>query len=226
MEYINNYYNLERTSDAVNSNTHRALVGGLWDEIGCLQYEFLLKMGLKPDMRMIDIGCGCLRVGVHLVNYLDSGNYYGTDISQDLLDVGHDVELAKLDLQDKLPKSQLLCDKEFRFEKFGVSFDSALALSLFTHLPLNHIRLCLERLTPHMNKGGMFFATFFLCDSQQDWTNSIQQSSEITTYPIYDPYHYRISDIEYCINSLPWELDVVGDWNHPRNQKMVIFKRI
>jgi len=222
---INNYYDLERSAVAVKNNTHRTLVGGLWEEIGGLQFNFLVENGLEPDKKILDIGCGCLRVGVHIVKYLDSGNYYGSDLSQDLLDVGFDVELGNLGLQHKLPKSQLLCESEFRFEKLNASFDFALALSVFTHLPLNQIRLCIERLTPVMAEGGLFFATFFICEEGQDWAKSITQTDEVVTHPDSDPYHYRESDIEYCIGGLPWEAEIVGDWNHPRNQKMIIFKR-
>ena len=58
---------------AVMSGKHRNSVGGMWDEIGGLQRDFVLGEGLTPDMRLLDIGCGCLRAGVHFVRYLNAG---------------------------------------------------------------------------------------------------------------------------------------------------------
>jgi hypothetical protein len=40
---------------------HRDVVGGMWDDIGKLQFDFLCDHGLRPSCRLIDIGCGCLR---------------------------------------------------------------------------------------------------------------------------------------------------------------------
>ena len=53
------------------------MVGGMWDEIGRLQFEFLRARGLKADHWLLDIGCGCLRGGIHAIKYLKTGNYYG-----------------------------------------------------------------------------------------------------------------------------------------------------
>src|SRR3979409_2149502 len=60
---------------------HRAAVGGRWEEIGELQFQFLRTHGLEPQHRLLDIGCGSLRGGVRFVSYLDPGNYFGIDIS-------------------------------------------------------------------------------------------------------------------------------------------------
>lgn len=49
--------------------------------IGYTQLEFGKRMGLSPDETMIDIGCGDFQAGRHFIEYLDSGNYYGMDIS-------------------------------------------------------------------------------------------------------------------------------------------------
>ncbi len=42
---------------------HRNAIGGYWDEMGKLQYNFLLEQGLKPRQILMDIGCGSLRGG-------------------------------------------------------------------------------------------------------------------------------------------------------------------
>lgn len=56
---------------------HRNYVGGLWDEIGLLQFEFLKSRGLKPHHVLVDIACGSLRAGVREKNpqFVISGSF-------------------------------------------------------------------------------------------------------------------------------------------------------
>jgi SAM-dependent methyltransferase len=41
-----------------------------------------------PDKRVVDYGCGSLRVGVHWIEFLDPGNYMGLDVTRDFIDIG------------------------------------------------------------------------------------------------------------------------------------------
>jgi SAM-dependent methyltransferase len=224
--HINNYDSSDKVAAAVNAGSHRSWVGGLWEEIGRLQRDFLVQEGLRPEMRLLDVGCGCFRGGVHLVEYLHPGHYYGIDISQELMDAGYEKELVPLALHTKLPPENLLCDGGFRAAHFGVRFDMALAQSLFTHLPINHIRLCLKRLAEAMPANGVFYATAFVCPEGSDWTEAMVHSpGGITTYPAADPYHYRLADFAYAVEGLPWRCEFLGDWGHPRGQSMLKFTR-
>lgn len=222
---ISKYYDPEQVAAAVRDGAHRDWVGGLWEEMGRLQYEFVRQRGLQPRMRFLDIGCGCFRAGVYLIEYLNPGCYYGIDLSQALMDAGYEKELAPRGLTWKLPKANLLCDDGFHVERFGVMFDMALAQSVFTHLPFNHIRLCLTRLAAAMRPGGVFYATAFISDPA-DWAQEITHPrGGITTHPAADPYHYRVDDFAYCVAGLPWRFEFVGDWGHPRSQAMLMFTR-
>jgi len=224
---INTYYNEKRVDKAAKAGRHRGQIGGLWNEIGQLQFEYLRDHGVSPAMRLLDVGCGCLRGGIHFVRYLNAGNYYGIDLSQSLLDAGYDIELKKLGLHTKIPRENLRQSGDFDASPFGVSFDAALALSLFTHLPLNHIRLCLDRLGDVMTVGAQFFATAFMLPSDGTWRQEYHHSpGTIVTHPDRDPYHYQPADIEYACHGLPWKLLRIEDWNHPRNQSMCVFERI
>ena len=222
------YYDLDRTRGMVEAGRHREAVGGLWDEIGLLTRDLLVAEGLTPGLRFLDVGCGSLRVGVHLVEYLDAGHYFGTDLSADLLAAGYERELAPRGLADKLPRANLLCDAEFAFDRFEGEprFDMALAQSVFTHLPLNHLRLCLVNLAPYMPAGARFFATVFHCRDESCWARPIvHRPGGVTTYPARDPYHYRSADLEHCARGLDWSVEEPRSWNHPRDQALVVFTR-
>lgn len=142
--------------EQIESGLHRQKVGGAWDEIGPLQLSFLRESGLSASDRLLDVGCGALRGGVHFVRYLDDGRYFGMDVESSLLDAGR-YELERAGLSDK--RVNLLADGDFRFGRFEQSFDYALAVSLFTHLDLNTIAKCLRRLRPVLT--GSLYATFF-----------------------------------------------------------------
>jgi len=58
-----NAYNRQLTAKEIESNAHRQFVGGLWQEVGLLQYDFLLSKGLEPGNSLLDLGCGALRGG-------------------------------------------------------------------------------------------------------------------------------------------------------------------
>lgn len=49
-------------SYALNNNRFwREKVGGLWEQLGSLQFEYLVRNGLEPHHFLLDIGCGSLR---------------------------------------------------------------------------------------------------------------------------------------------------------------------
>ncbi len=224
-KHISDYYTPGMARDAVLRGEHRAWIGGLWDEVGVLQMEFLRSRGLRRDARLLDVGCGCFRCGVHLVNYLESGHYYGIDISQELLDAGFEQEIVPRSLEAKLPRSNLLCDGGFSAARFGVTFDVGIAQSVFTHLPLNHIRLCLTRLAPVFRVGGEFFATAFILPEASNWSEDAVHGGQVRTHATEDPYHYRVDDFVFCAAGLPWAVDLIGEWAHPRGQQMLRFVR-
>lgn len=227
MSGINNYYDEQWLQKMLQTSGHRGAIGGLWDQVGQLQFDFLRAAGLLPDMRLLDLGCGCLRGGVHFIRYLNAGNYYGIDLSQELLDAGHEIELPAVGLQDRLPRENLRQSGSFDAAAFGVPFDAALAVSVFTHLPLNHIRLCLSRLGAAMPRGARFYATAFVLSDDQDWSAPHSHTpGGITTHPDQDPYHYQAADLEHASHNLPWALQEIADWQHPRNQRMCVFERI
>ena len=201
---ISEYYNTHVIARRVAFGEHREVIGGLWDDIGQLQFEYLVSAGLLPEHRLIDIGCGCLRGGVHFVRYLAPGNYVGVDRNNSLLDAGYNIELAEVGLQDRLPRENLICVENFDFARTGGNFDFALAHSVFTHLPSNHIRRCLTRLAEVMRVGGVFFATFFELPRGAVASEPYCHSpGDVTTYDDADPYHYWLSDMFYATSKLP-----------------------
>jgi SAM-dependent methyltransferase len=145
--------------EGIRAVGHRRYSGGMWEEIGKLQFDFLVSRGLKPEHVFCDVACGSLRAGVHLIPYLNPGNYLGIDKEQDLIDAGDKKELTPELVAEKQP--EFVVSSAFEFERFSRQPQMAIAQSLFTHLPPELIRLCFRKLLPAMARGGEFYATFF-----------------------------------------------------------------
>ncbi|MET9086400.1 class I SAM-dependent methyltransferase [Streptomyces sp. NPDC004237] len=99
--------------------------------------EAAVEHGLRPDHRMLDIGCGNLRGGQRFIGHLDAGNYYGIDISPDIL-IAAKKTLVERRVQDKLPHLTITGDLTLDFLPDD-HFDVVHAHSVFSHSPLEVI---------------------------------------------------------------------------------------
>lgn len=220
------YYDDTLVDRAIGEGRHREFIGGLWEEMGQLQMDFLRSQGLSSSHRLLDIGCGSLRLGQLAIPYLEPLRYFGTDISPDLIEAGYDRELSDAD-RLKAPKSHFHVSENFDFSFLDEPVDFAIAQSVFTHLPLNHLRRCLGQLASRMRTGGVLFVTFFECGSDQNLMDPIQHpGGGITSYDTRDPYHYYVSDLGWAIDQAPWRLAPIGNWGHPRGQHIAAFHRL
>lgn len=199
-------------------------VGELWEEMGRLQFDFIKKQGLKPESRFLDIGCGSLRGGVHFIRYLNSGNYFGIDRSRYLLDAAREIEIPRYNLSDKT--IHLLERDDFDFSVFGVKFDFAIAQSVFSHLTWNSILRCLINVERVLEKNGKFYATFFEDENgKYRISNMTHDPGGVITYPDKDPFHYEFEVFVDIAKRISLQVKYIGDWEHPRNQKMMVFKK-
>ena len=210
---------------SVAQGRYRESIGGLWEEMGQLQLQFLVEQGLKPTHRLLDLGCGPLRGGLRFIPYLDPGNYWGIDNNEALIEAGWNIELAQANLQSRQPRNQLVCLKDFEFLSLKTSFDFVLAQSVFTHLNFNRIRRCLTRLAPVMEPGGKFFATFIEAKTDQSFEEPLRYKPDgLISYSHRDPFHYYFEDFQYAISKLPWTVHYHGQWDHPAETRMLIFE--
>jgi cyclopropane fatty-acyl-phospholipid synthase-like methyltransferase len=218
-----NQYDQQLTQEQINAGIHRDMVGGMWDEIGRLQFEFLRARGLKPNHRLLDIGCGSLRGGIHAIEYLEAGNYYGLDINPSLIEAGrHELKLAGL--THKNP--HLALSDRFELGLFGKEFHYLLAQSVFTHLFANHIVRCFAGAREVLVPGGRFFATFFLAPHSVHLTPIVHQPGGVKTQYDRDPFHYSMDEIRAMATLANLSVEIISDWSHPRAQQMLMFSAL
>jgi len=211
----------------VDPEWHRTEVGGMWEEVGRLQFDFLVGQGLRPTDDLLDVGCGSLRGGVHYIAYLEPGRYVGVDRSAEILAAGREIELPRAGLTEKA--ATLVQMDDFGFERLGRAFDVAVAQSVFTHLPLNDIVRCLMKMEGALRPGGRFYATFFENPGGKRNLEPIDQpvafGHPVTSYFDRDPFHYNVATFEWICEGTELRVEYVGDWGHPRNQRMLRFAR-
>ena len=189
----------------------RAYVGGLWEEIGRLQFDFLVAQGLRPHHVLLDIGCGCLRGGVHFVRYLEQGHYLGMDKEPLLIEAGIRDELGPAVCNEKAP--ELLVSESFEFERFSRHPDFALAQSLFTHLPDSLIQHCLMSLRAVITSHGAFYATFFETHDPEHVNPTVPND--------WGYFAYTRAQMAELGRRTGWRAEYVGEWGHARGQRMM-----
>ena len=217
-----NKYGFELTDEQIAAGEHRGKVGRHWSRDAQLQLDFLLARGLVPTSKLLDVGCGALRAGILLAKHLQPGGYYGIDVNESLIRAALVHELPLAGLEDRVPASNLRVTDRFECD-FGVRFDFAIAQSVFTHLPLNHIRLCLYQLSRVMVVGGRFYGTFFEAPDHLPYDRPVQQVRR-DSWPERDPYHYRGYELDWAaVTVADWDVRHLGDWGHRGGQRMVEF---
>lgn len=200
MDAYREYMNYAVVEDPVSA------VGGLWDEIGQLQFNFLIKHGLKEYNSLLDIGCGTLRSGRFFINFLRKSRYFAVDFSIEAINAAK-LLVDRENLGDKKPNFYCNSSGIIDPSVFGNGyFDFLLAQSVFTHLPSYLIESCFANIRPSMNDNSIFFFTF-----NQSCENSISNHKD---------HSHRFDFFEECAHRHGFAVRLIEDYNHPRGQTM------
>jgi SAM-dependent methyltransferase len=131
---------------------------GDFERVGRLCVEVLLKEGLRPSSRVLDVGCGALRVGHWLMRFLDAGCYFGIEPNREMLEVGLQ-EIVKPEVVARAD-AHFAHNDDFDFSVFGEQFDFVLARSIWTHTSKAQIRTMLASFAATAAPGGAFLASY------------------------------------------------------------------
>jgi len=130
---------------------HHLAYGKPWC-LGRDQFNYLVSRGLKPNHKVLDLGCGSMRVGVWLTDYLNEGSYFGIEPHRKSLEAAATYEIPLHGLVEKRPR--LLWDDQYSCEHFAESFDFVLAFSVFHWLGSEQTSVALTRILKTLGTGG------------------------------------------------------------------------
>jgi hypothetical protein len=194
---------------------HRDYVGGRWEEIGRLQFEYLVAQGLRPEHVLLDVACGSLRAGVHFIPYLNPDCYWGLEKEVDLIEAGVSQELDSRVRTTHRP--QFLINAEFDVSQLTQPADYIWIHSLLTHLPLAEIQRCLTNLRAAAHSATVCYATYF--------ETAISRQNHSQSHD-HETFFYTREELRHCAESTGWNVEFIGDWGHPRGQQMLRLTKV
>jgi SAM-dependent methyltransferase len=127
----------------------------LWKMKRDFQITFLKSIGVVPKHYVLDLGCGVLRGGLPIIEYLDPGHYYGIESRGPVLEEGK-IALREAELESKEP-SLLLVDDLSR-ATLDRKFDLVWAFSVLIHMDDTILNSCLDFVSRHLTPNGRMYA--------------------------------------------------------------------
>jgi hypothetical protein len=129
-----------------------------FEKTGRAELEALIRNGLNPWSKLLDIGCGALCGGYWMIHFLDEGGYHGIEPNQHMLKAGieHILEPGLLEAR----KPRFVYNDQYDFSGFGTKFDFFHAHSIWTHAPKNDIEKMLDGFVEFGNAGARFLTSF------------------------------------------------------------------
>jgi SAM-dependent methyltransferase len=130
----------------------------LFAKVGRYTLNSLKRNGLKRSSKVLDYGCGSLRVGYWLVRFLRAGCYYGIEPNQKLLGPGIKHALGPELVDEKRPRFSNVA--RFDFSVFGEKFDFVVARSIFSHASPEQFLTAMESFRENSADGAVMLASY------------------------------------------------------------------
>jgi SAM-dependent methyltransferase len=125
-----------------------------FDRLGDAKLSILRGVGLRPDSRVFDVGCGTGQLAVRLETVLsESGFYFGTDVAREAID--HCLE------KFRRPNFRFAPNAATALPADHAPFDFVVFFSVFTHTHPDETALLLADAARMLAPGGVIVADCF-----------------------------------------------------------------
>ncbi|KDA00629.1 type 12 methyltransferase [Hyphomonas polymorpha PS728] len=139
---------------------YRAYVGPprRYDFMSSTQFALLHGLGLREEDKVLDVGCGSLRLGRLLIPFLLEGGYAGVDPNGWLVEEAIRRELGLDAIRLKQPAFST--NGNFDFSGFGWPFDFIIAQSVATHTGPDLLQKLLSGAAASLKPSGLFLFSY------------------------------------------------------------------
>lgn len=184
---------------------HRAYVGPeeKFYTFGAKMFLTLVEAGLLPEHKVLDVGCGSLRVGRELIPYLDESCYYGIEPNVEQMKAGY-TELSEAAML-KLPTFHHSSDfttredlANYYNEMWPEVFDWVLAIQVFIHCGPDQLRDFLQKMS---GQAKQIFITLKIDE----------ESSQVAHGKPLGERRYNHADFRTTVYSMPHLVQILDD---------------
>lgn len=184
------------TDRRVDQAPHRAS-GHPEEVVAPLVLRYVRHLGLEPQHRFLDFGCGTLRTGKHLIHHLEEGRYVGVDISRGAVNYSLGLIEADPRLASKRPDVRLV--EPLQPLDLPWVPDFILCHSVFTHLPRRAAEGTFRQLREVMGPSTTLAFTVF--------------SGEAYSHPKYKDIRYPLTEVVRMARTAGLAVEVLeGEW--------------
>jgi len=193
---------------------YRAYVGPPedYDLVAAMSFGLLTLLGLRQQHRVLDLGCGSLRIGRLLIPYLNHAGYTGLEPNRWLVEAGIQREIGQDQVRIKRPRF-VISDTGDPLVAEGRTYDYILAQSIFSHCGPDLLDQWLFRISRLLEDSGTLVATYVESESDTErlgWT--YPECVAFTRATVADMAH------RHGFEFIPL------DWHHPR-QSWALFAK-
>ena len=175
------------------------LIGSGFADVAFELMDYFVQCGgLRPNDRVLDVGCGLGRMAYALVHYLSAeGQFEGFDIVPEL------IHWAQREIGGRFPNFRFqhvpiynqhynptgtVAATEFRFPYPDQAFDFVLLTSVFTHMQGAEVRHYLDEIQRVLRPGGRCVCTCFLLNAEAQALMSEGQCARPLVHALDDGY--------------------------------------
>ena len=177
------------------------------------------------NKKFLDLGCGDIVLGEFEGILGRPFKYYVQDINKTAVDTGiNRLRKNGIDISNICP----LISPYFDLSQIeNQTLDGAFSNSLFSHLTLNSILICLKNLFPKMKKSAKYLSSMIIIpESHNELTYEWKVKYGVTSHSAKDPFHYKFNLLKVYVESTT-NFQVVQNhsYGHPF-QRLVEFKAL
>lgn len=125
---------------------------------GLINWRQIIALGLRPDMRCVDFGCGSLRLGQHAIRYLAPSHYWGVDLTDSFIQTGLRLLPTELIVSNK-PRFGVIGDQLLaQIREWAPDF--IFANAVLQHVPPGEVPAFFRRIAAMMAPSSRAYVLF------------------------------------------------------------------